>query len=154
MKKTATYVVSFICTFAIAGLGAVVTYLCMDGYRAVNKPPLTPPEWLFPVVWTILFALMAIAAARVFIKNRENSRMPLLINTAQLAANFLWCVFFFGMGAYLFSFLWLLMLIVLVILTSVTYYRIDKPAGIMLVPYIVWLSFAAYLNLAIYIVNM
>ena len=80
--------------------------------------------------------------------------MPLLINTAQLAANFLWCVFFFGMGAYLFSFLWLLMLIVLVILTSVTYYRIDKPAGIMLVPYIVWLSFAAYLNLAIYIVNM
>lgn len=153
MSNIRTYVISFILTFAVGGLGAAVTYLGMDSFRTIQKPPLSPPEWLFPVVWTVLFALMAVGAARVYLKSRSGSRRALLLYAAQLAANFLWCVFFFAMGAYLFSFLWLIVLIALVALTAYAFYRTDKLAGLIQIPYLLWLCFAGYLNLAIYIIN-
>lgn len=153
MSKLKTYAVSLGAALLTGGLGAIVTYSGMDSYKQITQPPLSPPSWLFPIVWSILFILMGISAARVFLEGGEKSSAALTVYGCQLAANFLWCVFFFGLGIYYLSFFWLLLLLALVIATAVLFFRIDRPAGIMMIPYILWLCFAAYLNLAIAIIN-
>lgn len=153
MSKLKTYAVSLGITFIVGGLGAVVTYSGMEQYSLLEKPFLSPPSWLFPVVWSILFLLMAVSAARVYLKGGEGSRTALVVYVCQLAANFLWCVFFFGLEAYFVAFFWLLLLLALVITTAVLFFRIDRLSGLLMIPYILWLCFAAYLNLAIAVIN-
>ena len=150
-RKTLIY--SFVLTFLFAIGGGIVTYAGMSHYKDAAQPPLTPPSWLFPVVWTILFALMAYGAARVY--DSVNSAMPraILVYFIQLTMNFWWCVLFFGFGLYLFAFIWLILLWTAVLIMTVLFYRIDRLSGLIQIPYILWLTFAAYLNCAIWILN-
>lgn len=120
-------------------------------YETLNKPPLSPPGVLFPIVWTILFILMGISI--YIVKQKDNSNKNLIIYFSQLIVNALWTPIFFGLNAYLFAFIWLLLLVILVVLMITNFYKVDTVAAYLNIPYLVWLVFAGYLNLAIYLLN-
>jgi len=136
----------------IAGL---ITQNSMEMFAAVEKPPLAPPAWLFPVVWTILYILMGISSYIVLTSGarQEEINNAIKLYVYQLAVNFLWPTFFFNFEWYLFSFLWLLILWVLVFLMIRNFYEINKMAAYLNVPYLVWLTFAGYLNAGIWLLN-
>ena len=137
---------------AVGGISALLTRNSMETFSQLNKPPLSPPGWLFPVVWTVLYILMGIASYLVLTSDKPNST-ALKVYGAQLAFNFLWSIFFFGFGLYFFSFIWLIALWLLILLTIVLFYIISKPAAYLLIPYLLWVTFAGYLNFAIYLLN-
>ncbi len=136
------------------GLSALLTMGSMSSFEEVRKPPLSPPGWLFPVVWTILFILMGIASYLVFTAEENTLRLPsLILYGVQLFFNFFWSIIFFNLEAYLFAFVWLLILWALILLTTLMFYRISKPAGILMLPYLLWVTFAGYLNFGIFLLN-
>ncbi len=140
---------------AVGGFSALLTMNSMDSFESINKPPLSPPGWLFPVVWTILYILMGIAAYLVFTSDKPKKQIntALIVYGVQLFFNFLWSLIFFNREDYLFAFIWLVALWALILANIILFYRISKPAGILLIPYLLWVTFAGYLNFAIYILN-
>ena len=140
---------------AVGGLSAFLTQDSMETFNRLNQPPLAPPGWLFPVVWTILFILMGLASYLVLTsgKSDQSIRNALSVYGFQLLVNFLWPILFFNLGLYLFSFFWLIFLWILILVTMLLFYRIRKTAGYLLLPYLLWVSFAGYLNLSIYLLN-
>jgi len=140
---------------AVGGLSAWLTSGSMEAYERMQKPALSPPAIVFPIVWTILFFLMGLASYLVTQgqTTSEQRAGALRIYSVQLAVNFSWTIFFFSLGAYLFSFLWLILLIILVICTIVRFRKTSRPAGILLLPYLAWLLFAGYLNMAVWLLN-
>ena len=147
-----------ICLIVPLALGAAASLLTAGGmrdYASMAKPPLSPPSWVFPTVWTLLYLLMGLASWVVTGANASEDRkqMALSLYAVSLAANFLWPRLFFGLGRYWLAFAWLLVLLALVLATWDRFRRLDRRAGAMLVPYILWLCFAAYLNLGAAIMN-
>lgn len=138
---------------AVGGLAGILTKDSMMQFALVNKPPLSPPGWLFPVVWTILFLLMGLASYLVSRSDSAQKRPALILYAIQLIVNFFWSIFFFNFEWYLFSFFWLVLLWVLILLTIRAFWRVSPVAGILLIPYLLWVTFAGYLNLAIYLLN-
>jgi len=140
---------------AAGGLSALLTRNGMEGFGQLNQPPLSPPAWLFPVVWSILYILMGIAAYLVLTGggSRRETRRAMLLYWVQLLMNVTWPLLFFGLGRYLLALLWLLLLLAAVIATALTFRGISRPAAKLLIPYILWLCFAGYLNLGIYLLN-
>lgn len=156
MKKNKYWIIIMMIAIPlVVGTLSGLLFSAGDEYGAMVKPPLSPPSWLFPVVWTILFALMGVSSYLVYSSDADKSEKTsaLWIYGIQLLVNFFWPLFFFKMGEYLFSFIWLLILWGLVLLMILKFNRINKTAGLLQIPYIVWLTFAAYLNLAVYILN-
>ena len=137
---------------AAGGLSALLTRGSMESFEALNKPPLSPPGWLFPVVWTVLFVLMGIASYLAAVAGGPN-RTALTVYGVQLLFNFVWPLLFFRLAQYLPAFIWLVILWVLILVTAVLFYRISKPAGYLMLPYLAWVAFAGYLNLAIFLLN-
>ena len=122
--------------------------------QTVAQPPLSPPGWLFPVVWTILYGLMGISAARIWLSPPSDNRSRgLNLFLAQLIVNFFWSPIFFNTGAYGFALLWLLLLWVLVVLMILSFRKVDKTAALLQIPYLIWLTFAAYLNWGVWQLN-
>lgn len=140
---------------AVGVLSSVLSGRGMEQFSQMNQPPLSPPGWLFPVVWTILYVLMGVASWLIITSNvsDEEKYRALFVYGLQLAANFLWPIFFFRFGWYFFSFLWLLLLWVLIFRNWDMFREISRPAGVLLVPYLLWVTFAGYLNLAISLIN-
>ncbi len=139
---------------AVGGLAALCTSDSMKIYPALNKPPLSPPGWLFPVVWTVLFLLMGIASFLVLRTGQPRAiGSALRVYGVQLLVNFFWPILFFNLQAYLFSFLWLVLLWLLIGVTLFLFYRLSRPAGMLLAPYLLWVTFAGYLNLSVYLLN-
>ena len=139
---------------AVGGLSALLSG-GMGDYRAMNQPPLSPPGWVFPVVWSVLYLLMGYASYLVWTSDapQEEKRRALLLYGAQLAANFIWPLIFFGANMYLLALIWLVVLWVLIFFTIRAFSKINERAGDLLIPYILWVTFAAYLNLGIYLLN-
>ena len=122
--------------------------------QMVEKSFLSPPGWVFPVVWSILYALMGIGAGLVFATAKTPQRdQALNLMVAQLVVNFFWPLLFFNAGAYGFAFLWLLLLLALVIWMTREFYKSVPLAAYLQIPYILWLLFAAYLNAAVWYLN-
>ena len=140
---------------AVGGLSALLTRGSMADFAALNQPPLAPPGWLFPIVWTILFILMGIASYLVVTAPNPQTDVgqSLWLYGIQLGVNFFWSIFFFNLSLYLFSFFWLLLLWGLILATLLQFARISKPAGLLMIPYLVWVTFAGYLNFGIYLLN-
>ena len=140
---------------AEGGLSAWLTRGSMDTFAALNKPPLSPPGWLFPVVWTILFVLMGLASYLVLKSGKPQQKVnrALRLYGIQLGVNFFWSVFFFNLSLYLFSFIWLILLWILILVTTIRFRRLSQPAGMLMLPYLLWVAFAGYLNLGIYLLN-
>ncbi len=140
---------------AVGGLSAWLSREGMRGFPALEKPPLSPPGWLFPVVWTILFVLMGLASYLVLTsgKDRRTIDRALWLYGIQLGVNFFWSIFFFELSLYLFAFLWLILLWLLILATTARFYHISRTAGYLMLPYLLWVTFAGYLNFGIYLLN-
>lgn len=149
MKPTwKQYVLWIALTETVGGISALLSRDGMKLYEAaVTQPPLAPPMWVFPVVWTILYALMAVSAARI-------STRPVSAATAcgqklfftQLMFNFFWSIIFFNLQAYWPAFWWLLLLWIQVLAMILCYHKEDSTAARLQIPYLLWLTFAGYLN--------
>ncbi len=155
MKKNTKILLICLAVPLLAGaLSGWITKDGMEAYKLLNKPPLSPPGWLFPVMWTILYILMGIASYLVVVsKQTENKMESLFLYGLQLAVNFLWPVFFFQCQWYFFSFLWLVLLWCLILAAARYFYTVDERAGYLMVPYLLWVTFAGYLNLFISLMN-
>lgn len=138
---------------AVGGAASLLSNNGMEAFIRINQPPLSPPAWLFPVVWTILYTLMGISSYLILTSEEDNVRSAGMLYGYQLVVNFLWPIFFFNFQWYLFSFLWLMLLIGLVAAMVREFYKISKPAAYLNIPYLLWLMFAAYLNFAIWQLN-
>lgn len=139
-------------------IGALAAFLTKDSvciFRALRKPPLSPPDWLFPVAWTILYILMGIASYLVYSSDASSPRKDraLSLYAIQLGLNFLWPIIFFNLQMYLAAFLVLILLWILILICMVLFYYISDTAGKLLIPYLLWVSFAGYLNLGIHLMN-
>lgn len=153
-SKLKVYGIFLLITGAVGGLSALLTNMGMDSYKAAEKPPLTPPDIVFPIVWSVLFTLMAISAARVWLT--DNSRLrnhAMIVYFIQLFFNFFWSVLFFNFQAYALAFIWIIGLWILILMMIVRFYRADRIAGLLQIPYLLWVTFAAYLNLMVYLLN-
>lgn len=140
---------------AVGALSALITGGMGQTYRDFLQPPLSPPGWVFPVVWTVLYLLMGYASYRIYTSSAGDAqkKKALKLYVAQLALNFLWSPIFFGLGWYLAAFFILVALWVLIYLTMRQFSAIDELAGDLLLPYILWVTFAGYLNLGVYFLN-
>jgi tryptophan-rich sensory protein len=155
-KKIKPYVISILIALAVGGLSALVTKGNMDIYDQIVKPKLAPPGFIFPIVWSILFVLMGISSALVYVKAKEDTAIQktgLGVYALQLIVNFFWSVLFFNFQAFLLSFLWLILLWILILIMIVRSYRISPLAAYLQIPYLVWVTFAAYLNFAIFLLS-
>lgn len=153
-SKLKIYGIFLLITGAVGGLSALLTNMGMESYKAAEKPPLTPPDIVFPIVWSILYTLMAISAARVWLT--DNSRMrnrSMIIYALQLFFNFFWSVLFFNFEAYGLALMWLVVLWVLILLMIVQFSKSDRIAGLLQIPYLLWVSFAGYLNYTVWMLN-
>ena len=139
---------------AVGGLSWLLSGGSGD-FRSLNQPPLSPPGWLFPIVWTILYLLMGYSSYRVYTsgKPQAQTQQALKLYFAQLALNFLWSIVFFGFEWYLAAFFVLVALWILIFLTMRAFSAIDEISGDLLIPYLLWVTFAGYLNISIYFLN-
>jgi len=140
------------------GIGFLSGFLSMTAssdYKNFIKPPFSPPGWVFPLVWSILYFLMAVAAYRIWIKGKtgKNANKALLLYGVQLFLNFLWPLIFFRFRLYALAFLELLLLLVFILRTTFEFYKSDKIAAFLMIPYIAWVSFAGVLNFSIWFLN-
>lgn len=139
-------------------VGSVSAYLTGDAmmlYEGMVKPPCSPPGWVFAAVWTVLYILMGVSSYLVYRLDSKDKdvRKAIGLYILQLAFNFLWPVFFFRFSWYLFAFIWLILLWVMILLTIKQFYQLDKRSAYLMVPYLLWVTFAGYLNLAVFFLN-
>ena len=150
MKKEniKTLIKSILAPLLLGTLVGIITSGSMDNFDKLIKPPLSPPGFLFPIVWTILYILMGISHYLT-----RNSSKCNKIYKEQLIVNLLWSIIFFTLKLRLIAFLTILLLIYLIIKMIITFYKESKPAAYLQIPYLLWCTFAAYLNLFIYLLN-
>ena len=150
MKKNwKTLLVCILIPLAVGTVAGILTMGGMEQFQELNKPMLAPPAWLFPVVWTILYILMGVSSYLILGQKEK----ALTIYGYQLLVNFLWPVFFFNFGWFGFSYLWLILLWILVAKMIWEFDKISLTAALMNILYLLWLSFAGYLNLTIWLLN-
>ena len=139
---------------SVGGLAALLSG-GMGNYKVMNQPPLSPPGWVFPVVWTLLYLLMGEASYRVLTSGAEKTeiRTALIAYGVQLFLNFLRPLAFFGGQMYLTAFLILIALWVGIFVTMRLFSKINETAGDLLIPYLLWVTFAGYLNLGVFLLN-
>ena len=153
-NKLKIYAIFLLVTGVVGGLSAFLTSMGMESYKAVEKPSLTPPDIVFPIVWTVLFILMAISAARIWMTDNTRLRnRAIMVYGWQLFFNFFWSILFFNFQAYGLAFIWIIGLWIMILLMIVRFYSLDKIAGLLQVPYLLWVSFAAYLNYMVWMLN-
>lgn len=151
-KKYKPYILQVVLALAAGALGSLLSG-GQDLYKQLEKPPLAPPGWVFPVVWTTLYVLMGIAAGLVTQSGDRDARSAMRRYYIQLAINVLWPVLFFRFELLTVALIWLALLVGAVALTWQSFRRISSPAGWLLVPYLAWCLFALYLNAGFVILN-
>lgn len=152
-KKIKPYIISIAIALGVGALSAFFTSDSMDIYQTLVKPSLAPPSFIFPIVWTILFILMGISSAIVYQKGGKDSKKALKTYAIQLIVNFFWSIIFFNLNLYLLSFVWLILLWYLIIVMIKEFKEISPLAAYLQIPYLLWVTFAGYLNFMIYILN-
>ena len=154
MIKFKNYIISLIISIGIGQISGFLTKNASKNFSSnFNQSALTPPDWVFPVVWVILFFLMGISATLVYESHCKYKKYGLLIYGVQLIFNFLWSMFFFLGEQFVLSFGWLTILILMVVGMILLFYKCNKIAGYLQIPYLVWLCFAMYLNYIVVILN-
>ena len=153
-KNLKKRLLSWVIPLAVGGLATLLSG-GMDTYRVINQPPLSPPAWVFPLVWSALYIAMGEASYRVLTSGADKNQIKkaLIAYGVQLFLNFLWPLFFFGGQMYLTAFIILILLWVAIFLTPRRFSRIDENAGDLLLPYLLWVTFAGYLNLGVFLLN-
>ena len=153
-KNWKSRIINWVIPLAVGGLATLLsggTKL----YQTINQPPLSPPGWVFPLVWTALYILMGEAAYRVVTSGADKGQIKnaLIAYGVQLFLNFLWPLFFFGGQMYLTAFIILIVLWIAIFITTRRFSQIDETAGDLMLPYLLWVTFAGYLNLGVFLLN-
>ena len=151
MNNLKIYIKSILIPVIVGGIVGLIINPFID-YGSLNKPPLAPPEILFSIIWPILYVLMGISYGILKSKKLVDTKVS-IVYYLQLGINALWSIFFFVLKWRLFSFIWILVLDAIVIYMIVLFYQKNKVAGILQVPYLLWILFASYLDIAIYVLN-
>ena len=151
MNKISIYIKSILIPLIVGGVVGIIISPFMD-YNSLQKPPLAPPGIVFPIIWTILYFLMGVSYG-ILKSNYLTDEKIDFIYYLQLGVNALWSVFFFILKWRLFAFIWIILLAALVIIMIVKFYDKNKLAGLLQIPYILWVLFASYLNFGFYILN-
>ncbi len=148
-------IISLLIPLAVGGLSALIVGNDMDIYKDITRPPLSPPSIVFPIAWTILYILMGISLYLVMCEkgNYDNKTKGYVFFATQLIFNFLWSPIFFSAKLYAIAFIVLILMWISALLMIIYFYKVNKTAGLLQIPYIVWLTFAGYLNLGIYLLN-
>lgn len=152
-KKLKPYLWSVLLAVGVGVLSGFLTKGSMPAYEEVLKPPLTPPSFIFPVVWTLLYILMGIGAAIVAKTGGKGQERALRVYGLQLAVNFFWSILFFNLQAYFLAFVWLVLLWLLIIVMIARFWKVNRCAALLQLPYLLWVTFAGYLNLGIWLLN-
>ncbi len=154
-SKLKTFFICVAIPLLVGIIAGLITSGSMDTYGQLQQPPLAPPGRIFPIVWTVLYTLMGIASYLVLTSDADPTakQNALFVYGLQLAVNFIWPILFFSLEWYLFSFAWIILLWVLILVTTAKFLQISTTAGLLLVPYLFWVIFAAYLNLGVYLLN-
>ena len=157
-KKVRVFVLiaALLIPLLVGGFSAYLTAGDMEVYQTMNHPPLAPPAWVFPIAWTVLYLLMGLASYLVYTSDAspERKRKALMFYAAQLVMNFFWSTLFFTYARYLLSLIWLLIMWGLVVICALRFSRIRRAAGRMMGVLLLWTTFAAYLNLATYVMSI
>lgn len=153
MKKYKYIILNIAISLGIGGLSAFFTMNSMDIYQNINRPKLAPPGYIFPIVWTILYVLMGISSYLIHRSNHKNKETALIIYYFQLLINFSWPIFFFNYQNFLLALAILFILNILVIILIKVTYSVNHLASYLLIPYLIWILFALYLNFWIFIHN-
>ena len=151
MVKFKIYLESVLIPIIVGGIVGLIISDSID-YDTLTKPFLSPPSLLFPIMWTVLYFLMGISYGILKIRHLDDTKIK-IIYYLQLFVNAFWSIFFFSLKWRLFSFIWILLLDFLVGWMIVLFYRKNKTASLLQLPYLFWILFASYLNLAIYLLN-
>lgn len=151
--KLKELIISIVIPLAVGGISSLLSLNGFKQFESINKPAFTPPGFLFPVVWTILYILMGIGCYIVYVSNCKNKIDSLRVYALQLFFNFGWSILFFGFKLYWFAFVWLVALLVLIGLMIYQFYKCDKTAAYLQIPYFVWVAFAGILNVGVAILN-
>ena len=151
MDKIKIYAKSILIPVIIGGIVGIIISKFID-YKTLQKPFLAPPSIIFPIVWTILYILMGISYG-ILKSNSKIDSVTDFVYYLQLGVNALWSIFFFVLKWRLFAFIWILLLAGLVILMIIQFYYKNKIAGLLQIPYLLWVLFASYLNFGVYILN-
>ena len=153
MIKLKPLLASLVISLGVGGLSALLTQNAMEQYGGLRQPPLSPPGWLFPAVWFVLFVLMGVAAYLVWMRDSTGRNGALILYGAQLVFNFFWTLIFFNLQNYALAFFWLLALWLLILLCTLRFFKEVPAAGWLMVPYLVWVAFAGYLNAGVWLLN-
>lgn len=153
--KCRLFIISLLIPLLVGGISGFITRNSMDTFSMLNKPQLSPPGWVFPIVWTVLYILMGIASYIILVSHAstESKKTAWQVYLFQLGVNFFWSLIFFNLEQYLFAFIWLIFLWILILITIILFNNISKTAAYLLLPYLLWVTFAGYLNLSIYLLN-
>lgn len=137
----------------VGGFSALLSGSGRGFYESIQVPSFAPPGFVFPIVWTILYILMGISCFLVYEDGFEKNKEALIVYGVQLAFNFAWSIIFFKYRAFLFAFVWLIILWILIVLMIAKFYKVNKCAGYLQIPYLLWVTFAGVLNFTIYQLN-
>ena len=151
MDKAKIYIKSILIPLVLGGIVGIIISKFID-YDSLQKPPFSPPSILFPIVWTILYILMGISHGMLK-SNGVIDRKTNEIYYLQLLVNLIWPIAFFVIKSRLFSVIWIILLAVLVFIMIIKFYKKNKTAGLLQIPYLIWTLFATYLNIGVYILN-
>ena len=154
-KKLRSFVIAIAIPLLVGGLSALLTSGGMGFYETIEKPTLSPPGIVFPIVWTILYILMGISSGIIYNSDSPDTikNSAIAIYVSQLIINFFWSIIFFNLRAFLPAFILVLILLALIGAMIIAFLKIDKKAALLQIPYFLWVSFATYLTLSIYLLN-
>lgn len=152
-KIDKTFIIAIAIPLVVGFISGIISMGGMKEFNSLVKPPLAPPAFLFPVVWTILYILMGYSSYLIYEENDLHTECCLKIYFLNLFVNFLWSPIFFGLNLRLFSLIWLIILDVVVAYMILCFFKVNKKAAYLQIPYMVWCLFATYLNLMFYLLN-
>lgn len=156
IKDVISLIVAVILSLSAGAIGSIFTFNSIqDWYQFLEKPVLNPPNWVFGPVWTLLYILMGVALFLIWKKGWKDKKVKIAINIffIQLVLNALWSILFFGLQNPLLAFIEIVVLWISIVITMEKFYQISKPAMELLIPYLLWVSFAGYLNAFIWLLN-
>lgn len=148
-----TLLISLAISVGTGLLSGIISMSGMGSFDSVIQPPLAPPAFLFPIVWTILYILMGISSYIVWESDSENKQKALTIYAVQLAVNFFWSIIFFNLENYLLALVWIILLWVLIIIMIYEFSKVSKLSAVLQIPYLLWVTFAIYLTFGIFLLN-
>lgn len=155
MIKLKPLIINILISLSVGIIASLITSGSQNLYSTIETPFFAPPSFLFPIVWSILYLLMGVSSYIIYTSNAKPSdkQAALAIYAVSLVINFIWPILFFNARLYLVSFIWIIILWIFILLTILAYSKISKVAAYLQIPYLVWVTFAGLLNLAIFILN-